>query len=297
MSIDCEICGKSFYTTQYLRKHVTRTHGKLRIICSYCLKRFSRKDNLLKHTKKFHQKLITESLVLPLIKKKCPFCNEDMVGNSDVYFLQHLSVCIFNPANKQKLQKFVCYLCQKVFKNHGNLILHKSRFHNVEFLEDIYETNEKNLIRENVNKYKDELIRGEIDPDLLYNISDTDKVWSKNFNAMSYRSLFTLTPLAMQLSAIGLLLECVALVLKALLANIKMEENIFAIQVSLDNPLLLETPISSALQLVERFSLNGLLTQLENVMYSKKTLGISSPLILEVKAVYDSRKISGAGSG
>jgi len=295
MSIDCKICGKSFDSTKYLKHHITRTHGKFQIICSYCLKHFSRKDNLLQHTKNVHQKLKTKSLTLPLIKKKCPFCNEDMVGNSDVYFFQHLSACIFNPINKQKHHSpFLCNYCHKVFKNQRNLILHKSRFHNVEFLEDIYE---KDIIIENVNKYKDELIRGEIDPDLLYNISDTDKVWSKNFNAMSYRSLFTLTPLAMQLSGIGLLLECVTLVLKALLSLTKMQENIFAIQISLDNPLLLETPISSALQLVERFSLNALLTQLENVMYSKKTLGISSPLILEVKIVYDSQNFSGKGLG
>jgi len=99
--------------------------------------------------------------------------------------------------------------------------------------------------------------------------------------------LFVMTPLAKNLAGIGLVLEIVTTVLRSLLEKAKIKNNIFAIQVSLDSPSILKTPISSPLQLVEKFSLNALLTQLENVIYSKKTLGISEPIIFEVKVVYN----------
>jgi len=66
-----------------------------------------------------------------VFKKKCPFCNWNMVNNTDLFFLEHVYTCIFNPTNKdtKKNQPVICPFCLQIFKNPLNLALHKTRVH------------------------------------------------------------------------------------------------------------------------------------------------------------------------
>lgn len=58
-----------------------------------------------------------------------------------------------------------------------------------------------------------------------------------------------------------------------------------AIQISLDSPNYLDHPITSSVQLIENFSIDNFLFQVNNTLNSKDKLGINEPLIFECKVI------------
>ena len=54
----CEICEKSFSTTQNHKQHVNCVHGKdKRFICNVCNKTFGSQKELTEHVKSIHQEI------------------------------------------------------------------------------------------------------------------------------------------------------------------------------------------------------------------------------------------------
>jgi len=234
------------------------------IICPYCAKVFTRADNVKRHMRRQHKNFSTTQPPRKLKSWKCHFCNEESFSKN--VFLSHVLACRFNPTNMKilpKMKKYVCDLCKqdtdtiRTFKSRANLAFHKDRFHTKNW----NKIKEKDKSSWEAEFYQKQLLNGTLDPHLLYNVADFDKTWSKRFNCITYRSLFAMSPLAIQLAGVGLLVECVALVLKSLLNILESNSEIFAIQIALDAPDTLEIPISTPLQLVQKFSLNKLLTQ------------------------------------
>ena len=59
----CKICGKSYYTTSDLKKHIQCVHEKQNPICSLCGKVFSMVCALNKHIRTQHEGLKREEKI------------------------------------------------------------------------------------------------------------------------------------------------------------------------------------------------------------------------------------------
>ena len=57
--VHCDLCQRTFKSTQYLRQHISKIHDEGREVrrdfdCDLCQVSFTTKHNLIQHTKAFH---------------------------------------------------------------------------------------------------------------------------------------------------------------------------------------------------------------------------------------------------
>ena len=110
----CEACGKSFGTKQYLTFHIKSVHKKLEYIhkCEICEKRFMNKGLLLSHIKIVHDKIREFS---------CDMCAQLFNRKS------HLTSHIRSIHEKVKAAK--CEICGKPYANQRGLRTHMNSVH------------------------------------------------------------------------------------------------------------------------------------------------------------------------
>jgi len=290
----CTHCQKKFSRNFNLKRHEKEKHSPShkKFACSFCFATFTRLSKLTTHIDAAHGASLAK--VLSPEMTSCPFCSQDFSLLSYNFFLNHVSVCRLNPSvrprgrsRKTPAPIFNCPKCGKVFRVKANFMLHSSRVHDSGAGPDPRYEDSTLEPTSALMEIKDSLMDGSLDPHLLFKRTQDDKVWSEKFRTSSFRDQLIFTPLASQLAAIGLLLEVVLYSLRSLLnSQLSINERVLACQVALDSPFVLTEPISSPLQLIEHFNLSSLIYQLERVLQSKKTLGMDSPLVVDIKRIY-----------
>ena len=108
----CELCEFKTKNKDYLTRHFTAIHNKMKLKCPICLQIFPSERCLMRHTKARH----TESVQT----YKCEVCTKVLSG------LEHLKrhkLVVHQPP------KYKCHICDKSFSLHGNLKHHNAVMH------------------------------------------------------------------------------------------------------------------------------------------------------------------------
>ena len=112
----CKICGKSYYTTSDLKKHIQCVHEKQNPICSLCGKVFSMVCALNKHIRTQHEGLKREE------KIPCEICQKMITA-------EHMKRHIKDIHEGEKNQK--CQICNYATARKSNLRVHVEKVHKV----------------------------------------------------------------------------------------------------------------------------------------------------------------------
>lgn len=72
ISVNCEICNKTFQNAQRLRRHKREVHQERRYVCQICYKRFENKVKVDRHVRQVH----TEKKYV-----QCPVCGNKLVAH------------------------------------------------------------------------------------------------------------------------------------------------------------------------------------------------------------------------
>lgn len=171
-------------------------------------------------------------------------------------FVAHVKVCPLNPYQHKDSNVFMCKICKKSFSKAYNLQLHNRRFH-AEWMDissdNVVENSELDQAIEN-------LLNKSLDPKLLIKRTHTEVAVSSRFQAEEHKTNFLFTELSKDLCTRGYQLEVVTSVLNHLLQTQRLQK-VYAIAVSLDQPSVLDNPISSPFSLTENFSIEKFLYQ------------------------------------
>lgn len=234
------------------KTHLRKYSPEQSIICLYCSKEFSKHFNYKRHHNKIHSNLKSEQKIKWDNKSTetlfCPHCRDDFLPHQKRFFINHLLICRYNPARKQK--RYSCPLCTKNFPSRSSLVTHRRRMHQIEN-EEIMEEVDRKEQEEREEEEEEELIdakkmkeiersinSGKIDFMKLIKFIDLEQTYSDRFETTIDRTIFEFTPLSKQLCRKGYILDVIYLVLNGLLKRFQLS-NSEAIQIVLDSPLYL----------------------------------------------------------
>lgn len=121
----CEVCERIFFRSSHLKRHLM-THSTGRVnTCDYCGKPFNSMANLRRHLMINHQKDT---------KHQCQVCGQMILQPSHLAKHAREHQCamvagkdgeiIFQEETGHTEQAFKCYICKKIFKEHGLLKKH-----------------------------------------------------------------------------------------------------------------------------------------------------------------------------
>lgn len=101
----CETCGKSYFTAQQLKEHVTSVHSKVQTFCKVCGRGFYRKSTLSTH-------MLRHQEVKPF---SCSVCGKGFYNTQQLKKHEEIH---------SGVKKYECKLCGKRFKQMQNLRQH-----------------------------------------------------------------------------------------------------------------------------------------------------------------------------
>jgi KRAB domain-containing zinc finger protein len=111
----CEVCGKEFRFTKYLKKHMLK-HGEKNFVCEACGKRFETKYML-----KMHQECHSE--VRPYV---CKICRSSYKRHRNLLSHEQEVHGIFSvgPGKEKESLSFPCDVCKKEFTTRKKVAIH-----------------------------------------------------------------------------------------------------------------------------------------------------------------------------